>query len=30
VRERIISTPDGPAVYMLQTRQAFDRARSAA
>jgi AacA4 family aminoglycoside N(6')-acetyltransferase len=30
VRERVITTPDGPAVYMLQTRQAFERARSAA
>jgi RimJ/RimL family protein N-acetyltransferase len=30
VRERLITTPDGPAVYMLQTRQAFERARSAA
>jgi AacA4 family aminoglycoside N(6')-acetyltransferase len=30
VRERIICTPDGPAVYMIQTRQAFERARSAA
>lgn len=30
VRERVVTTPDGPAVYMLQTRQAFERARSAA
>ena len=30
VRERVITTPDGPAVYMVQTRQAFERARSAA
>jgi aminoglycoside 6'-N-acetyltransferase-1b/aminoglycoside 6'-N-acetyltransferase-2 len=29
-RERLITTPDGPAVYMVQTRQAFERARSAA
>jgi aminoglycoside 6'-N-acetyltransferase-1b/aminoglycoside 6'-N-acetyltransferase-2 len=29
-RERVISTPDGPAVYMVQTRQAFERARGAA
>jgi aminoglycoside 6'-N-acetyltransferase-1b/aminoglycoside 6'-N-acetyltransferase-2 len=28
VRERVITTPDGPAVYMTQTRQAFERARS--
>jgi aminoglycoside 6'-N-acetyltransferase-1b/aminoglycoside 6'-N-acetyltransferase-2 len=30
VRERLITTPDGLAVYMLQTRQAFELARSAA
>jgi len=30
VQERFISTPDGPAVYMVQSRQAFERARSAA
>ena len=30
VQERVISTPDGPAVYMVQSRQAFERARSAA
>ncbi|MEA5467044.1 AacA4 family aminoglycoside N(6')-acetyltransferase [Leptothoe sp. PORK10 BA2] len=30
VQQRIITTPDGPAVYMVQTRDAFDRARSAA
>lgn len=30
VRQRVITTPDGPAVYMVQTRQAFERARSAA
>ncbi|WOB06915.1 AacA4 family aminoglycoside N(6')-acetyltransferase [Piscinibacter gummiphilus] len=26
-RQGIVTTPDGPAVYMLQTRQAFERAR---
>ena len=26
VRESIITTPDGPAVYMVQTREAYDRA----
>jgi AacA4 family aminoglycoside N(6')-acetyltransferase len=30
VRENVITTPDGPAVYMVQARQAFERARSAA
>jgi aminoglycoside 6'-N-acetyltransferase-1b/aminoglycoside 6'-N-acetyltransferase-2 len=30
VRERVIATPDGPAVYMTQTRQAFERAVGAA
>lgn len=30
VRQRIITTPDGPAVYMVQTRQAFESARGAA
>jgi AacA4 family aminoglycoside N(6')-acetyltransferase len=30
VKERIISTPDGPAVYMVRTRQAFERDRGAA
>ena len=30
VREKVIATPDGPAVYMVQTRQSFQRARSAA
>jgi AacA4 family aminoglycoside N(6')-acetyltransferase len=30
VQEGVISTPDGPAVYMLQTRQAFESACSAA
>ncbi|HAV4079152.1 TPA: AAC(6')-Ib family aminoglycoside 6'-N-acetyltransferase, partial [Acinetobacter baumannii] len=24
------TTPDGPAVYMVQTRQAFERTRSVA
>ena len=30
VKQRIITTPDGLAVYMLQTRKAFERARGAA
>jgi AacA4 family aminoglycoside N(6')-acetyltransferase len=30
VQERVITTPDGPAVYMLQSRQAYERANSAA
>jgi aminoglycoside 6'-N-acetyltransferase-1b/aminoglycoside 6'-N-acetyltransferase-2 len=30
VQHSIITTPDGPAVYMVQSRQAFERARSAA
>jgi AacA4 family aminoglycoside N(6')-acetyltransferase len=30
VQHSIIATPDGPAVYVVQGRQAFDRARSAA
>jgi AacA4 family aminoglycoside N(6')-acetyltransferase len=30
VRHQVITTPDGPALYMVQTRQAFERARSAA
>lgn len=30
VQERIISTPDGPAVYMVRSRQAFERDRCAA
>ncbi|RYH50958.1 MAG: AacA4 family aminoglycoside N(6')-acetyltransferase [Alcaligenaceae bacterium] len=30
VQHRVITTPDGPAVYMVQTRQAFESARSAA
>ena len=25
-----VTTPDGPAVYMVQTRQAFERTRSVA
>ena len=29
VAQRTINTPDGPAVYMVQTRQAFEQARSA-
>jgi RimJ/RimL family protein N-acetyltransferase len=29
-RHSIITTPDGPAVYMVQSRQAFERMRSAA
>ena len=29
-QEQVITTPDGRAVYMTQTRQAFERARSAA
>lgn len=29
VQERVITTPDGPAVYMTQTRSAFEQARSA-
>jgi AacA4 family aminoglycoside N(6')-acetyltransferase len=28
VRLRTITTPDGPAVYMVQTRQSFEHARS--
>ena len=28
VRQEIIATPDGPAVYMVQTRQAFEQVRS--
>ena len=27
-RQRYVTTPDGPAVYMVQTRQAFERTRS--
>jgi AacA4 family aminoglycoside N(6')-acetyltransferase len=30
VRERVIATPDGPAVYMVQTRHAFEQTCSAA
>ena len=30
VQQKVIITPDGPAVYMVQTRQAFESARSAA
>ena len=30
MQEKLITTPDGPAVYMVQTRQAFEGARSAA
>jgi AacA4 family aminoglycoside N(6')-acetyltransferase len=30
VRQKVITTPDGPAVYMVQTRQAFENARSTA
>ena len=30
VQHTAITTPDGPAVYMVQTRQAFEKARSAA
>jgi AacA4 family aminoglycoside N(6')-acetyltransferase len=30
VQQRVITTPDGPAVYMVQTRQAFESAPSAA
>ena len=30
VQERVITTPDGPAVYMVQSRRAYERARSAA
>jgi AacA4 family aminoglycoside N(6')-acetyltransferase len=29
VRQKVIITPDGPAVYMIQTRQAFERSRGA-
>lgn len=28
VRETLITTPDGPAVYMVQTREAFERERA--
>jgi RimJ/RimL family protein N-acetyltransferase len=30
VRLKTVTTPDGPAVYMVQTRQAFEHARGAA
>ncbi|MGP8651983.1 MULTISPECIES: AAC(6')-II family aminoglycoside 6'-N-acetyltransferase AacA35 [Gammaproteobacteria] len=30
VQERVITTPDGQAVYMTQSRQAYERARGAA
>ena len=30
VQEKVITTPDGPAVYMVQSRQAYEHARSAA
>ena len=30
VQQGVITTPDGPAVYMVQTRQAFESARGAA
>jgi len=30
VQENVITTTDGPAVYMVQSRQAFERAHSAA
>ena len=30
VQRQIITTPDGPAIYMVQTRQAFERALGAA
>jgi aminoglycoside 6'-N-acetyltransferase-1b/aminoglycoside 6'-N-acetyltransferase-2 len=29
VQQKLITTPDGPAVYMVQTRQDFERARRA-
>jgi AacA4 family aminoglycoside N(6')-acetyltransferase len=29
VQQRVITTPDGSAMYMVQTRQAFERAHSA-
>ena len=29
-RQGTVATPDGPAVYMVQTRQAFERTRSVA
>jgi AacA4 family aminoglycoside N(6')-acetyltransferase len=30
VQQKVIATPDGPAVYMVQTRQAFERSRRVA
>lgn len=30
VQQKVITTPDGPAVYMVQTRNAFESSRSAA
>ena len=30
VQEKLITTPDGPAVYMVQSRNAYEHARSAA
>jgi GNAT superfamily N-acetyltransferase len=30
IRQGIVSTPDGPAMYMVQTRQAFEASASAA
>ena len=30
IQERVITTPDGPAVYMTQNRHQFSRVRSAA
>lgn len=30
VQQKVITTPDGPAVYMVQTRQAFENVRSEA
>ncbi len=30
VQQGVVSTPDGPAVYMIQSRQAFESARRAA
>jgi len=30
VQQRVITTPDGPAIYMFQSRHAFESARSAA
>ena len=30
VQEKLVTSPDGPAVYMVQSRQAYEHARSAA